>query len=239
MPALRLAFIPDRSARFNLSDDNLVGRGGHGAMPQHDRSGRHGGAPVMAATVVSRENNPWLGGRDDGAIHGGPATYPDEVTLERNEDLQRQSKARDDGHHAHARRRQASGATREPLITMPGGPCCRQDRRPRPVAAALQKAMGPTVIEMPAKMRRRFSEYGRGDTGRAASHWAVDPAKWLNRAATDSGAAPNSPEGCPISSYAESRDSRRDGRAAQSVQWKLMSSRRILFVLRVFRALRG
>jgi len=189
----------------------MYGRGGHGAMPYNTID-----PVVMAArtvmalqTVVSRENNPM----DPvvvtiGSIHGGTQAnvIHDEVKLELNirtytDEVQKRVLA------AVARivkaEASASGAPREPSITMPesGHVVVNDPALTRRVAAALQKAMGTQqVTEMPAKMTSEdFAEYGRAGIPALLLHiGAVNPAKLAEARRTGVPVpAPHSPEWLP------------------------------------------
>jgi hippurate hydrolase len=165
---------------------------------------------VMALqTIVSRENNPM----DPvvltiGSIHGGTQAnvIPDEVKLELNirtytDEVQKRVLA------AVARivkaEAAASGAPREPSITMPGSGhvVVNDPALTRRVAAALQKAMGTQqVIEMPAKMTSEdFAEYGRAGVPSVLLHiGAVNAAKLADSRRTGIPVpAPHSPEWLP------------------------------------------
>ncbi len=212
MPAGTIGYHAGAFRAMSISPAiTMFGRGGHGAMPYNTID-----PVVMAArtvlalqTVVSRENNPM----DPvvvtiGSIHGGTQAnvIPDEVKLELSvrtftDDVQKRVLA------AIARiakaEAQASGAPREPLITMPesGHVVVNDPALTRRVAAALQKAMGTQqVIEMPAKMTSEdFSEYGRAGVPAVLLHiGAVDPARLAESRRTGIPVpAPHSPEWLP------------------------------------------
>jgi hippurate hydrolase len=212
MPAGTIGFHPGPFRAMSISPSiTLYGRGGHGAMPYNTID-----PVVMAArtvmalqTVVSRENNPM----DPvvltiGSIHGGTQAnvIPDEVKLDLNvrtytdEVQKRVMTAITRIAKAEAA---ASGATREPLITMPesGHVVVNDPKLTARVAAALQKAMGTQqVIEMPAKMTSEdFSEYGRAGIPAVLLHiGAVNPAKLAESRRTGIPVpAPHSPEWLP------------------------------------------
>ena len=212
MPAGTIGFHPGPFRAMSISPTiTLYGRGGHGAMPYNTID-----PVVMAArtvmalqTVVSRENNPM----DPvvvtiGSIHGGTQAnvIPDEVKLDLNvrtytdEVQKRVMTAITRIARAEAA---ASGATREPLITMPesGHVVVNDPKLTARVAAALQKAMGTQqVIEMPAKMTSEdFSEYGRAGIPAVLLHiGAVNPAKLAESRRTGIPVpAPHSPEWLP------------------------------------------
>ena len=212
MPAGTIGFHPGPFRAMSISPTiTLYGRGGHGAMPYNTID-----PVVMAArtvmalqTVVSRENNPM----DPvvvtiGSIHGGTQAnvIPDEVKLDLNvrtytdEVQKRVMTAITRIAKAEAA---ASGATREPLITMPesGHVVVNDPKLTARVAAALQKAMGTQqVIEMPAKMTSEdFSEYGRAGIPAVLLHiGAVNPAKLAESRRTGIPVpAPHSPEWLP------------------------------------------
>ena len=212
MPAGTIGFHPGPFRAMSISPTvTMYGRGGHGAMPYNTVD-----PVVMAArtvmalqTVVSRENNPM----DPvvvtiGSIHGGTQAnvIPDEVKLELNirtytDEVQKRVLA------AVARivraEASASGAPREPSITMPesGHVVVNDPALTRRVAAALQKAMGTQqVIEMPAKMTSEdFAEYGRAGIPALLLHiGAVNPAKLAEARRTGVPVpAPHSPEWLP------------------------------------------
>ena len=212
MPAGTIGFHPGPFRAMSISPTiTMYGRGGHGAMPYNTID-----PVVMAArtvmalqTVVSRENNPM----DPvvltiGSIHGGTQAnvIPDEVKLELNvrtytDEVQKRVMA------AITRiakaEAQASGAPREPLITMPesGHVVVNDPALTRRVASALQKAMGTQqVIEMPAKMTSEdFSEYGRAGIPAVLLHiGAVNPAQLAESRRTGIPVpAPHSPEWLP------------------------------------------
>jgi amidohydrolase len=212
MPAGTIGFHPGPFRAMSISPTvTMYGRGGHGAMPYNTID-----PVVMAArtvmalqTVVSRENNPM----DPvvvtiGSIHGGTQAnvIPDEVKLELNirtytDEVQTRVLA------AVARivraEASASGAPREPSITMPesGHVVVNDPALTRRVAAALQKAMGTQqVSEMPAKMTSEdFAEYGRAGIPALLLHiGAVNPAKLAEARRTGVPVpAPHSPEWLP------------------------------------------
>jgi len=212
MSAGTLGFHPGPFRAMSISPTvTLYGRGGHGAMPYDTID-----PVVMAArtvmalqTIVSRENNPM----DPvvltiGSIHGGTQgnVIPDEVKLELNirtytEDVQKRVLA------AVARivkaEAAASGAPREPTISMPGSAhvVVNDPALTRRVAAALQKALGTQqVVEMPAKMTSEdFAEYGRAGVPAVLLHiGAVNPAKLAESRRTGVPVpAPHSPEWLP------------------------------------------
>ena len=212
MPAGTIGFHPGPFRAMSISPTvTMYGRGGHGAMPYNTVD-----PVVMAArtvmalqTVVSRENNPM----DPvvvtiGSIHGGTQAnvIPDEVKLELNirtytDEVQKRVLA------AVTRivraEASASGAPREPSITMPesGHVVVNDPALTRRVAAALQKAMGTQqVIEMPAKMTSEdFAEYGRAGIPALLLHiGAVNPAKLAEARRTGVPVpAPHSPEWLP------------------------------------------
>ena len=212
MPAGTIGFHPGPFRAMSISPTvTMYGRGGHGAMPYNTID-----PVVMAArtvmalqTVVSRENNPM----DPvvvtiGSIHGGTQAnvIPDEVKLELNirtytDEVQKRVLA------AVARivraEASASGAPREPSITMPesGHVVVNDPALTRRVAAALQKAMGTQqVSEMPAKMTSEdFAEYGRAGIPALLLHiGAVNPAKLAEARRTGVPVpAPHSPEWLP------------------------------------------
>jgi hippurate hydrolase len=212
MPAGTIGFHPGPFRAMSISPTvTLYGRGGHGAMPYDTID-----PVVMAArtvmalqTIVSRENNPM----DPvvltiGSIHGGTQgnVIPDEVKLELNirtytEDVQKRVLA------AVARivkaEAAASGAPREPSISMPGSAhvVVNDPALTRRMAAALQKELGTQqVIEMPAKMTSEdFAEYGRAGVPAVLLHiGAVNPAKLAESRRTGIPVpAPHSPEWLP------------------------------------------
>jgi amidohydrolase len=212
MPAGTIGFHPGPFRAMSISPTvTLYGRGGHGAMPYDTID-----PVVMAArtvmalqTIVSRENNPM----DPvvltiGSIHGGTQgnVIPDEVKLELNirtytEDVQKRVLA------AVARivkaEAAASGAPREPSISMPGSAhvVVNDPALTRRMAAALQKELGTQqVIEMPAKMTSEdFAEYGRAGVPAVLLHiGAVNPAKLAESHRTGIPVpAPHSPEWLP------------------------------------------
>jgi metal-dependent amidase/aminoacylase/carboxypeptidase family protein len=98
---------------------------------------------------------------------------------------------------------QASGAPREPLITMPesGHVVVNDPALTRRLAAALQKAIGTqAVVEMPAKMTSEdFAEYGRAGVPAVLLHiGAVSPAQLAESRRTGIPVpAPHSPEWLP------------------------------------------
>jgi hippurate hydrolase len=175
MPSGTIGLHPGPFRAMSISPTiTLYGRGGHGAMPYNTID-----PVVMAAravldlqTVVSRENNPL----DPlvvtiGSIHGGTQgnVIPDEVKLELSvrtftEALQRKVLAAITRIARAAA--QASGAPREPLVTMPPGGNHVVVNDPvltGRLFTALQRSLGPDrVVQMPAKMTSEdFSEYGR------------------------------------------------------------------------------
>jgi hippurate hydrolase len=212
MPAGTIGFHAGPFRAMSISPTvTMYGRGGHGAMPYNTID-----PVVMAArtvmalqTVVSRENNPM----DPvvltiGSIHGGTQAnvIPDEVKLELNirtytDEVQKRVLA------AVARivkaEAAASGAPREPSITMPesGHVVVNDPALTRRVAAALQKAIGTQqVIEMPAKMTSEdFAEYGRVGVPSVLLHiGAVNTAKLADSKRTGIPVpAPHSPEWLP------------------------------------------
>jgi hippurate hydrolase len=212
MPAGTIGFHPGPFRAMSISPTvTMYGRGGHGAMPYNTID-----PVVMAArtvmalqTVVSRENNPM----DPvvvtiGSIHGGTQAnvIPDEVKLELNirtytDEVQKRVLAAV-GRIVKAEA-SASGAPREPLITMPesGHVVVNDPALTMRVAAALQKAMGTQqVIEMPAKMTSEdFAEYGRAGVPALLLHiGAVNPAKLAEARRTGIPVpAPHSPEWLP------------------------------------------
>jgi len=212
MPAGTIGFHAGPFRAMSISPTiTMFGRGGHGAMPYNTID-----PVVMAArtvlalqTIVARENNPM----DPvvvtiGSIHGGTQgnVIPDQVKLELSvrtytDDVQRKvlaSIARIAKAEA-----QASGATREPLITTPesGHVVVNDPALTRRVAAALQKAIGTqAVVEMPAKMTSEdFSEYGRAGVPAVLLHiGAVNPARLAEARRTGIPVpAPHSPEWLP------------------------------------------
>ena len=212
MPAGTIGFHPGPFRAMSISPTlTLFGRGGHGAMPYNTIDPIVMAARTVMAlqTVVSRENNPM----DPvvvtiGSIHGGTQAnvIPDEVKLELNvrtytDEVQKRVMA------AITRiakaEAQASGAPREPLITMPesGHVVVNDPALTRRVASALQKAMGTQqVIEMPAKMTSEdFSEYGRAGVPAVLLHiGAVNPAQLAESRRTGIPVpAPHSPEWLP------------------------------------------
>lgn len=212
MPAGTIGFHSGPFRAMSISPTvTLYGRGGHGAMPYNTID-----PVVMAArtvmalqTIVSRENNPM----DPvvltiGAIHGGTQAnvIPDEVKLELNirtytDDVQK--RVLDAVARIVKAEAAASGATREPSITMPesGHVVVNDPALTRRVAAALQKALGSQrVIEMPAKMTSEdFAEYGRAGVPAVLLHiGAVNPAKLAESRRTGIPVpAPHSPEWLP------------------------------------------
>jgi hippurate hydrolase len=212
MPAGTIGFHPGPFRAMSVSPTvTLYGRGGHGAMPYNtiDPIVMAARTVVALQTVVSRENNPM----DPvvltiGSIHGGTQAnvIPDEVKLELNvrtytDEVQKRVLA------AITRivkaEAAASGAPREPLISMPGSAhvVVNDPTLTARVAAALQKAMGmQQVIEMPAKMTSEdFSEYGRAGIPAVLLHiGAVNPAKLAESRRTGIPVpAPHSPEWLP------------------------------------------
>jgi hippurate hydrolase len=212
MPAGTIGFHPGPFRAMSISPSiTLYGRGGHGAMPYNTIDPIVMAARTVMAlqTVVSRENNPM----DPvvvtiGAIHGGTQAnvIPDEVKLDLNvrtyTDVVQKRVLAAITRIAKAEAT-ASGATREPLITMPesGHVVVNDPKLTARVAAALQKAMGiQQVIEMPAKMTSEdFSEYGRAGIPAVLLHiGAVNPAKLAESRRTGIPVpAPHSPEWLP------------------------------------------
>jgi amidohydrolase len=212
MPAGTIGFHPGPFRAMSISPTvTLYGRGGHGAMPYNTID-----PVVMAArtvmalqTVVSRENNPM----DPvvltiGSIHGGTQgnVIPDEVKLELNirtytDDVQK--RVLDAVTRIVKAEAAASGAPREPSMTMPGSGhvVVNDPALTRRVAAALQKVLGTQqVVEMPAKMTSEdFAEYGRAGVPAVLLHiGAVNAAKLAeSRRSGVPVPAPHSPEWLP------------------------------------------
>ena len=212
MPAGTIGFHPGPFRAMSISPTvTLYGRGGHGAMPYNtiDPVVMAARAVTALQTIVSRENDPMNPVvLTIGSIHGGTQAnvIPDEVTLGLNirtysDETQTRVLA------AVARivkaEAAASGAPREPTITMPesGHVVVNDPALTRRVAAALQKAIGAqTVVEMPAKMTSEdFAEYGRAGVPSVLLHiGAVNAAKLADARRTGIPVpAPHSPEWLP------------------------------------------
>jgi hippurate hydrolase len=212
MPAGTIGFHAGPFRAMSISPTvTLYGRGGHGAMPYNTIDPVVMAARVVMAlqTIVSRENNPM----DPvvltiGAIHGGTQgnVIPDEVRLElniRTYTAEVQTRVLDAVARIVKAEASASGAVREPTITMPGSGhvVVNDPALTRRVAAALQKAVGTQqAIEMPAKMTSEdFAEYGRAGVPAVLLHiGAVNPARLAESRRTGVPVpAPHSPEWLP------------------------------------------
>lgn len=212
MPAGTIGYHPGPFRAMSISPTvTLYGRGGHGAMPFNTIDPIVMAARTVMAlqTIVSRENNPM----DPvvltiGSIHGGTQAnvIPDEVKLELNlrtytDEVQKRVLASIS--RIIKAEAAASGAPREPTMTMPesGHVVVNDPALTRRVAAALQKAMGTQqIVEMPAKMTSEdFSEFGRAGVPAVLLHiGAVNAAKLAEARRTGIPVpAPHSPEWLP------------------------------------------
>ena len=190
----------------------IVGRGGHGAVPQNTVD------PVVIAartvislqTIVSRENNP----QDPlvvtiGSIHGGTQgnIIPDQVRMELSvrtfsEDVRKRVLSSIE--RIVRAEALAAGAPREPIVEFANagiGPVFNDPALTGRLASALRAAMGEDrVVEMPAKMTSEdFSEYGRAGVPAALLHiGAVSPGRLAEARRTGIPVpAPHSPEWLP------------------------------------------
>ncbi len=190
----------------------IVGRGGHGAVPQNTVD------PIVIAartimslqTIVARENNPLEPlVVTIGSIHGGTQgnIIPDQVRMELSvrtfsEDVRKRAlSAIERIAKAEAL---AAGAPREPTIEFANagiGPVFNDPALTGRLANALRSAMGADrVIEMPAKMTSEdFAEYGRAGVPAVLLHvGAVAPARLEEARRTGNPVpAPHSPEWLP------------------------------------------
>ena len=190
----------------------IVGRGGHGAVPQNTVD------PIVIAartimslqTIVARENNPL----DPlvvtiGSIHGGTQgnIIPDQVRMELSvrtfsEDVRK--RALSSIERIAKAEALAAGAPREPTIEFANagiGPVFNDPTLTGRLATALRSAMGvDRVVEMPAKMTSEdFAEYGRVGVPAVLLHvGAVAPARLAESKRTGNPVpAPHSPEWLP------------------------------------------
>jgi amidohydrolase len=190
----------------------IVGRGGHGAVPQNTVD------PIVIAartimnlqTIVARENNPL----DPlvvtiGSIHGGTQgnIIPDQVRMELSvrtfsEDVRK--RALSSIERIAKAEALAAGAPREPTIEFANagiGPVFNDPALTGRLATALRSAMGAErVVEMPAKMTSEdFAEYGRAGVPAVLLHiGAVAPARLEEARRTGNPVpAPHSPEWLP------------------------------------------
>jgi amidohydrolase len=193
----------------------ILGRGGHGAMPQNTVD------PVVIAartilawqTIISRENDPRSPAVITvGAINGGTKNniIPDQVQLllsVRTFDPQVRKRVLEAIARIAKGEAAAAGAPREPLIAptpnMPGAEAVYNDPElTNRLAAALKKGLpADGVVEMPAKMTSEdFSEYGRAGVKSALLHiGAVDPEKLAESLRTGIPVpAPHSPQWAPV-----------------------------------------
>jgi len=190
----------------------IVGRGGHGAVPQNTVD------PIVIAartivslqTIVARENNPLEPlVVTIGSIHGGTQgniipdqvrmelsvrTFSDDVRKRTLSSIERIAKAE----------ALAAGAPREPMIEFANagiGPVFNDPALTGRLATALRATMGADrVVEMPAKMTSEdFAEYGRAGVPAVLLHiGAVTPARLDEARRTGTPVpAPHSPEWLP------------------------------------------
>jgi len=190
----------------------IVGRGGHGAVPQNTVD------PIVIAartimslqTIVARETNPL----DPlvvtiGSIHGGTQgnIIPDQVRMELSvrtfsEDVRK--RALSSIERIAKAEALAAGAPREPTIEFANagiGPVFNDPTLTGRLATALRSAMGADrIVEMPAKMTSEdFAEYGRAGVPAVLLHiGAVAPARLEEARRTGNPVpAPHSPEWLP------------------------------------------
>jgi amidohydrolase len=190
----------------------IVGRGGHGAVPQNTVD------PIVIAartimslqTIVARENNPLEPlVVTIGSIHGGTQgnIIPDQVRMELSvrtfsEDVRK--RALSSIERIAKAEALAAGAPREPTIEFANagiGPVFNDPTLTGRLATALRAAMGSDrVVEMPAKMTSEdFAEYGRAGVPAVLLHiGAVAPARLEEARRTGNPVpAPHSPEWLP------------------------------------------
>ena len=190
----------------------IVGRGGHGAVPQNTVD------PIVIAartimslqTIVARENNPLEPlVVTIGSIHGGTQgnIIPDQVRMELSvrtfsEDVRK--RALSSIERIAKAEALAAGAPREPTIEFANagiGPVFNDPALTGRLATALRSAMGADrVVEMPAKMTSEdFAEYGRAGVPAVLLHiGAVAPARLEEARRTGNPVpAPHSPEWLP------------------------------------------
>ena len=190
----------------------IVGRGGHGAVPQNTVD------PIVIAartimslqTIVARENNPLEPlVVTVGSIHGGAQgnIIPDQVRMELSvrtfsEDVRKRALASIE--RIAKAEALAAGAPREPTIEFANagiGPVFNDPAVTGRLATALRSAMGAErVVEMPAKMTSEdFAEYGRAGVPAVLLHiGAVAPARLEEARRTGNPVpAPHSPEWLP------------------------------------------
>jgi hippurate hydrolase len=190
----------------------IVGRGGHGAVPQNTVD------PIVIAartvmslqTIVARENNPLEPlVVTIGSIHGGTQgnIIPDQVRLElsvRTFSEEVRKRALTSIERIAKAEALAAGAPREPTIEFANagiGPVFNDPVLTGRLATALRTAMGSDrVVEMPAKMTSEdFAEYGRTGVPAVLLHiGAVAPARLEEARRTGNPVpAPHSPEWLP------------------------------------------
>ena len=190
----------------------IVGRGGHGAVPQNTVD------PIVIAartimslqTIVARENNPLEPlVVTIGSIHGGTQgnIIPDQVRMELSvrtfsEDVRK--RALSSIERIAKAEALAAGAPREPTIEFANagiGPVFNDPALTGRLANTLRSAMGADrVVEMPAKMTSEdFAEYGRAGVPAVLLHvGAVAPARLAESKRTGNPVpAPHSPEWLP------------------------------------------
>jgi hippurate hydrolase len=190
----------------------IVGRGGHGAVPQNTVD------PIVIAartimslqTIVARENNPLEPlVVTIGSIHGGTQgnIIPDQVKMELSvrtfsEDVRK--RALSSIERIATAEALAAGAPGEPTIEFANagiGPVFNDPALTGRLATALRSAMGADrVVEMPAKMTSEdFAEYGRAGVPAVLLHvGAVAPGRLAEARRTGNPVpAPHSPEWLP------------------------------------------
>ena len=190
----------------------IVGRGGHGAVPQNTVD------PIVIAartimslqTIVARENNPLEPlVVTIASIHGGTQGHiiPEQVRMELSvrtfsEDVRK--RALSSIERIAKAEALAAGAPREPTIEFANagiGPVFNDPALTGRLANTLRSAMGvDRVVEMPAKMTSEdFAEYGRVGVPAVLLHvGAVAPARLAESKRTGNPVpAPHSPEWLP------------------------------------------
>ena len=216
LPAGQIGYHPGFfRAAADFLDVTILGRGGHGAMPQSTVD------PVVIAartvlawqTIVSRENDPQSPAVITvGVIRGGTRNniIPERVLTQlsvRTFDPQVRKHVLESIARIAKGEAAASGAPREPLIEPTKGMNALEAVYNDPeltlrLAAAFKTGMGPDkVVEMPAKMTSEdFAEYGRAGVKAVLLHiGAVDAEKLAESRRTGVPVpAPHSPQWAPV-----------------------------------------
>jgi hippurate hydrolase len=216
LPAGQIGYHPGFfRAAADFLDVTILGRGGHGAMPQSTVDPVVTAARIVLAwqTIVSRENDPQSPAVITvGVIRGGTKNniIPDQVLTQlsvRTFDPKVRKHVLESIARIARGEAAAAGAPREPLIEPTKGMNAVEAVYNDPeltlrLAAALKIVMGPDkVAEMPAKMTSEdFAEYGRAGVKAALLHiGAVDAAKLAeSRRIGVPVPAPHSPQWAPV-----------------------------------------